>query len=78
MPCVISGWFWIVSRLVYSSLSNSGGELRLILAPELVSSVNLTTAAVDNVTVGSGGNYQVPRSVPRPLGEHDTCCNCDS
>jgi hypothetical protein len=33
----ISGWFWMVSRLVYSSLTNSGGGLRLILAPELVS-----------------------------------------
>jgi hypothetical protein len=40
--------------------------------------VNLTTAAVGIVTVGSVGNYQVPRSVPHPLGEPDTCCNCDS
>jgi hypothetical protein len=33
----------------------------------VASSVNLTTANVGNVTVGSGGKYQVPRSVPRPL-----------
>jgi hypothetical protein len=40
--------------------------------------VNLTTAAVGNKTAGSGGNYQVPRAVPRPLGEPDTCGSCDS
>jgi hypothetical protein len=31
------GWFWMASRPVISSLTNSGGDLRPILAPELVS-----------------------------------------
>jgi hypothetical protein len=30
--------------------------------------MNLTTEIVDNEAVGSGGNYHVPRSVPRSLG----------
>jgi hypothetical protein len=41
LSVVISGWFRMVSRLVYSSLANSGGELRLRLAPELVSKVQI-------------------------------------
>jgi hypothetical protein len=43
--------------------------------------VNLTTDCVDNGTsipVGRVGNYQVPRSDPRPPGEPDTCLNCYS
>jgi hypothetical protein len=46
--CVISGWSSMVSRLVYSSLTNSGGKLRLLLAPELASKCESTYRRLGN------------------------------